>query len=416
MNESTSPNYLYVTDCFPTDFEETTQDLQTLGLRRLGRARNGKLKVPYSLRRTLGETTQSLGHNQTISLLANKSSFGCPDSISQLFSSLRLDGHKLALVYQASGYAGSPDILDLARENGFFLGNCPDITTQEVAKNLMPLMHEIFSGTSIKQGSACQIFRQLSYLEKWKKDWTAGLPSEALQAALKKPLPKNCFDGKVFVVVGSARPRTFGAHLAKEIEALGGTVEFYSVWGSYRDAGKKVLLEKLPEADAVLLATQLTDDTLRLVDDEFLNRMKQDAILASVARGPMVIEHYLEHYAKKLRFIIDVARSEPLTETSYRIFENVLNDSPDSVVTAHSLHLSEDTVKTLSLQSYCLLAIANGIDKETFLKKLGLEPSQNCPYNGRVSIPSLGWVTHEFLEEGWSLVPSQDEPNIFVAA
>ena len=44
----------------------------------------------------------------------------------------------------------------------------------------------------------------------------------------------------------------------------------------------------LPEADVVILATPLTDQTRGLVDAEFLARMKDGALLVNVARGPVV--------------------------------------------------------------------------------------------------------------------------------
>jgi len=407
-------------DIYPADEAETISSLEKLGFRIYGRPLRRNLRVPFSLRRTIGGTTRRFGPNQSINLLANKSSLGTPDSIKKLFSDLSDSNHRFALIYQASGYAGSPDILNLAREYGFFLGNCLDITTRRVALNVKILIHEMFSETSGGPSSAVQYYRTSDYIERWKERWTAGKPDETLQAILDKKLPLDCFQGRTFFIIGSRRPRTFGSHLANEIEDLGGQVEFFSVWGNNRANQLSLLFSNLGRADAVLLGTQLTDDTRRLVGRKFMGCMKEGAILASLSRGPMVVESDLLKFASKLRFIIDVADKEPLNKKGGEVLKELLLQSPQSVVTAHSLHLSESTVHELSFQSYCLLAIANGIDKKAFFDKLGLlgedHPSVDpgIPHDERVSIPSLGWVTNKFLEESWGLVPSNDEPNIFV--
>ncbi|GAQ74108.1 2-hydroxyacid dehydrogenase [Streptomyces turgidiscabies] len=70
----------------------------------------------------------------------------------------------------------------------------------------------------------------------------------------------------------------------------------------------------LPEADIVILATPLTDQTRGLVDAEFLARMKDGALLVNVARGPVVDTKALlaELESGRLTAALDVTDPEPL--------------------------------------------------------------------------------------------------------
>ncbi|MFF9378427.1 2-hydroxyacid dehydrogenase [Streptomyces griseoluteus] len=70
----------------------------------------------------------------------------------------------------------------------------------------------------------------------------------------------------------------------------------------------------LPEADVVILATPLTDETRGLVDAAFLARMKDGALLVNIARGPVVDTDALlsEVRSGRLTAALDVTDPEPL--------------------------------------------------------------------------------------------------------
>ncbi|MEU8547086.1 2-hydroxyacid dehydrogenase [Streptomyces roseoverticillatus] len=70
----------------------------------------------------------------------------------------------------------------------------------------------------------------------------------------------------------------------------------------------------LPDADVVVLATPLTEETRGLVNAGFLARMKDGALLVNVARGPVVDTKALlaELDAGRLRAALDVTDPEPL--------------------------------------------------------------------------------------------------------
>lgn len=108
-------------------------------------------------------------------------------------------------------------------------------------------------------------------------------------------------------VVGVARTAREGVHGFDELDSL------------------------VPEADVVVLATPLTDETRGLVDREFLRRMKDGALLVNVARGGVVVTSDLvaELATERIHAAIDVAETEPLSS------ESPLWSSPNLLITPH---------------------------------------------------------------------------------
>lgn len=74
------------------------------------------------------------------------------------------------------------------------------------------------------------------------------------------------------------------------------------------------LSDLLPEADVVVLATPLTEETRGLVDADFLARMKDGALLVNVARGGVVDTENLlaELESGRITAALDVTDPEPL--------------------------------------------------------------------------------------------------------
>jgi phosphoglycerate dehydrogenase-like enzyme len=70
----------------------------------------------------------------------------------------------------------------------------------------------------------------------------------------------------------------------------------------------------LPTVDVVVLGVPLTEDTTGLVDDAFLSRMRDGALLVNVARGPVVdTDALVRHVAMgRIRAALDVTDPEPL--------------------------------------------------------------------------------------------------------
>jgi phosphoglycerate dehydrogenase-like enzyme len=72
----------------------------------------------------------------------------------------------------------------------------------------------------------------------------------------------------------------------------------------------------LPHADVVIMIVPITEETQGMVDRDFLARMKDDALLVNVARGPVVdTEALLEALqSRRIHAALDVTDPEPLPD------------------------------------------------------------------------------------------------------
>jgi phosphoglycerate dehydrogenase-like enzyme len=89
--------------------------------------------------------------------------------------------------------------------------------------------------------------------------------------------------------------------------------------------------ELLPRADVVILIVPGTNETRGLVDEGFLGRMKQGALLVNVARGAVVVTDDLVDalHAGRVRAALDVTDPEPLPE-GHRLWS-----APNLLLTPH---------------------------------------------------------------------------------
>lgn len=138
---------------------------------------------------------------------------------------------------------------------------------------------------------------------------------------------------KVLGIVGLGN---IGMELAKEAKAFGMKVialknkikkgEKYE--GVDRLLGKEKLNEVLSQSDFVVLLVPLTEETYHMINEERLNRMKKDAYLINVGRGPVVDEQALISALRNNTIKgagLDVFENEPLDPNSPLYdFENVI--------------------------------------------------------------------------------------------
>lgn len=88
----------------------------------------------------------------------------------------------------------------------------------------------------------------------------------------------------------------------------------------------------LPHVDALILAAPLTEQTRGMIDGRRLRRMRREAVLINVARGPLVVEEDLADVLESGRLWgagIDVAEVEPLPPGSR------LWSIPNLIITPH---------------------------------------------------------------------------------
>jgi phosphoglycerate dehydrogenase-like enzyme len=72
----------------------------------------------------------------------------------------------------------------------------------------------------------------------------------------------------------------------------------------------------LPHADVVIMIVPITEETRGMVDRDFLARMKDDALLVNVARGPVVDTDALVDalHTRRIHAALDVTDPEPLPD------------------------------------------------------------------------------------------------------
>jgi phosphoglycerate dehydrogenase-like enzyme len=95
----------------------------------------------------------------------------------------------------------------------------------------------------------------------------------------------------------------------------------------------KDVAEELPQADVVVLACALNDETRNMCDDAFFRAMKPGAVLINIGRGGLVDEDALKAGLDRDQpghAVLDVFQTEPLPADSW------FWDHPKVRVTAHS--------------------------------------------------------------------------------
>ena len=140
--------------------------------------------------------------------------------------------------------------------------------------------------------------------------------------------------GKTWGIIGLGN---IGKGVAKVAEAFGCRVIYYSASGNdCSDVYKRVDFDTLlKESDICSIHCPLTDKTRGLMDLEAFKKMKKDAIIINVARGPIVDEQAL-YTALKEEMIagagLDVLSKEPMSP------DNPLAEYKDSrrlIITPH---------------------------------------------------------------------------------
>jgi phosphoglycerate dehydrogenase-like enzyme len=134
--------------------------------------------------------------------------------------------------------------------------------------------------------------------------------------------------GKRVLIVGMG---AIGRAAATRLEALGAHVTGVSRRGQYGAEPLTALPELLPRADVVVLLAPLNVETAGMVDDRFLARLRDGALVVNAGRGGLVVTEALmrELESGRLRAVLDVVEPEPMPP------DHPLWDSPGVAMSPH---------------------------------------------------------------------------------
>jgi phosphoglycerate dehydrogenase-like enzyme len=150
---------------------------------------------------------------------------------------------------------------------------------------------------------------------------------EGRRGRLARPMGQSVF-GSVIVVLGAG---DLAVQFRSRALACGATVHLVGRTARAGVHGIDQAPDLITEADAVVVMVPLDSTTRGLVDQEFLARMKDGAVLVNVGRGPVVSTPALvaELRRGRLRAALDVTDPEPLPG------DHELWDLPGVIITPH---------------------------------------------------------------------------------
>ncbi|MCF0128697.1 MAG: D-2-hydroxyacid dehydrogenase [Pseudobutyrivibrio sp.] len=144
----------------------------------------------------------------------------------------------------------------------------------------------------------------------------------------------NELSGKTWGIIGLG---AIGKRVAEIASCFGCKIQYYSTSGRNHDSSiKEVNFDTLlSTSDIVSIHAPLTDDTLHLIDEKALNKMKKTAVLINVGRGPIIVEKDLAEALKKGNIAaagLDVLEAEPMSQTNPL---REIKDSEKLLITPH---------------------------------------------------------------------------------
>ena len=168
---------------------------------------------------------------------------------------------------------------------GIAVTNVPAYSTDAVAQHAIALMLELTNHVGLhSRGVHEGKWSRSEYFCYWEK-------------------PVTLLAGRTLGIIGYG---AIGKRVAEIAKALGMTVNIYS-----RDAKATVA------SDFLSLHCPLTEENARMIDEEFISRMKPGAFLINTARGGLVDEHALASALESGRLggaALDVLTKEPPAE------------------------------------------------------------------------------------------------------
>ena len=214
--------------------------------------------------------------------------------------------------------------VDAATQRKILVSNVPDYGTEGVAQHTFALIFSIFNPVAYHAKSVAQ--------GGWSKklDWCYW------------DIPIRSINNKVLGIIGYGK---IGKKVAKIASAFGMEILVYTQSPEKNKDFQNVSLSELCEkSDIISLHCPLTEMNRGLVDEQFINKMKSNAIVINTSRGGLIDELALSKALRDRRIAgagLDVLSSEPPSEN------NPLIGLDNCIVTPHQAWASFESRKKL---------------------------------------------------------------------
>ena len=213
-------------------------------------------------------------------------------------ASMLVQTKKLKLICIAATGMNNVD-LDAAKSQGIDVKNVAGYSTQSVVQHTFSM--------------ALYLLEQMSYYDTVVKDGTWS--ESGLFTDVSKPFYEIA--GKKWGIIGFG---TIGQEVAKVATAFGAEVVYHSTSGenlhhTYTHLSLEFLLK---DCDIISIHAPLNDKTYKLINENNLSYIKENAILLNLGRGGIVDETDLafELDRRKIYAGLDVLEIEPLSSTN----------------------------------------------------------------------------------------------------
>lgn len=242
--------------------------------------------------------------------------------------------------------------LDAAARNGIYVANVPDYGVIEVADHAMTLLLALARklpvySTVIKEG-----------------EW-----------GFSKAVPIHRLEGRKLGLIGFG---TIARKVAKRAQAFGLEVTAYDPYVDEKvmnEAGVKKadsVSDISKSSDFVSLHVGLFDETRLMINNEFINNMKDGSFIINTARGPLVDFDALIPAIKSKKLggaAIDVFMQEPLAR------DDELRTMEGLILTPHAAYYSEEALQALHiLAAEEVVRVIKGELPRHFCNKKGFIP------------------------------------------
>ena len=157
-------------------------------------------------------------------------------------------------------------------------------------------------------------------------------------------------------IVGLGR---IGGNLARYLNSMGAKINYFDPYVDSEKYNKfKNLYQMLKVCDAVFTCVHVADDTIDMVNSDFINNMKTNSYYINTSRGEIVVEKDLVNALEtgKIKAAgVDVIRDENSQSINDNLLVKYAKKSNNLIITPHIAGLSTDSESKAQLAAFKMI-------------------------------------------------------------